>query len=248
MIVSKTKNIVYCRLPKSASTSVSSALEPYAVSFPQSALARSVRYVTKQRVGGPFFDFRSYSHLSMAGAQKELPQAFFQKATKFTVVRHPLDWVQSYFQHILRENFPPEYQKHFSVPIKKRSFSYFVDWMSDQPRRPLATQLIDDQGVFLIDKVARIENLHDEVSNILAGTQIDFKAPALNRGAYSRDEISSKDRFKIIDLYQSDMLEFGYNEDGSLCTPNLAPTEQTKAVARDLKKSGLERFDCWKPF
>ncbi|NIY80920.1 MAG: sulfotransferase family 2 domain-containing protein [Rhodobacteraceae bacterium] len=248
MIVSKSKNLIYCRVPKSASTSVSAALEPYADPFPATGVARALRKIGLGGLHHRLFNFRNHSHLSFKAAEQILPSRFFDGALKFTVVRHPLSWSVSYYNHVLRDNLPPQYKEVFKEVRTAQSFDYFLDWLKDKPRRPISTQLIDEKGDYLTDHVVRCENLMAEASELLQGHGIQISVPRLNAGQYRELELSSSQREKIFDLYGDDMKAFGYDESGALSQPHLSATETTRAVAAQLGASGLAKYDCWNPF
>lgn len=248
MIVSKSKNIIYCRVPKSASTSISAALDPYAVSFSATGVARVLRKIGFGDLHHSLFDFRGHSHLSFKAAEQILPQRFFDGALKFTVVRHPLSWTFSYYNHVLRDNLPSQYIEVFKEVRNAQSFDYFLDWLKDKPRRPISTQLIDEKGDFLVDHVVRCENLLLETSELLQAHGIQISVARLNTGQYREFELSSSQKEKIYDLYWDDMKAFGYDENGTLKTPQLNATDATRSVAAQMGAFGLSRYDFWSPF
>ncbi|UWQ01522.1 sulfotransferase family protein [Aliiroseovarius crassostreae] len=248
MIVSHQKNLIYCRLPKSASTSFSAALAPFADPFPRSFPARMLRRIGLEAMHPRLFDFRHHSHLSLMGAREVLSEPSFRQAMKLTVVRHPVSWVYSYYTHLLRDSFPAEYAAGFHEVRAARSFDYFLDWLTERPRRPISTQLIDEKGNYLVDAVVRCENLAEEAATYLAPHGIRVSVSVLNAGNYQPPTFSSSQIEKIVALYQGDMAAFGYGENGALTQPDLRPNAATRQVASDLGRAGLAHYDCWKPF
>lgn len=186
--------------------------------------------------------------MSLKGVQNILPAKGFNRALKLTVVRHPVTWVFSYYNHLLRGQFQPQYAQVFQEVRTAQSFDYFLDWLGDKPKRPISTQLIDENGEYLVDAVVRCEALMAEASVHFAPRGIEISVSKLNTGNYSTPEFSTDQKDKIFELYQDDMTAFGYGPDSALQAPVLKATPATRQVAKELGAEGLARYDCWSPF
>jgi hypothetical protein len=249
MIVSYSKKLIYCRLPKTASTSVSSALEPFSDRLATRLPVRIIRAIGLKSIHHRFFDFRSYSHFSLLGAEHILPEDFFSSALKVTVVRHPVDWAYSYYNHVLRDSFPKEYADGFRDVRRHKSFDFFLDWMTERPRRPISTQLIDENGEYLVDEIVKCERLLEEGDACFAPRGIKMKVSHMNAGNYEKPIFTAAQRDKILNLYYDDMIAFGYGEvEGEYGSPQLRANASTRMVAQELGAAGLKKYDCWDPF
>ena len=248
MIVSTEKGFIFARVPKTASTAVANALRRYQRHQDEALLSKLVRRVTFGRAGGRFLNFGANSHLTMVAARHHLPREFFDKAFKFAVVRHPVDWTISYFHHLMRHRDDPAFRRDFAEVYAKPSLERFVAWRSEHFAAPQIAQLIDTKGEVLVDSVVRLERLDLELSPHLARIDPDLRVGVENRGGYERPEISTPLRRIIEKIHAADYEHFGYGTSSIQREPRLVRSPATEAIGREIARIGPLRFAVWEVF
>ena len=248
MIVSDSHDFIYARVPKTASTSVSAALEPYRRGADRGLAGRVGRKLGLERRHHRFVDFRGHSHWGMQAARDVLPPDFFRRATKFTVVRHPFERMVSMYNHILRSApGTPARRKFADLFEEGADLDSFVRSLAHAPLPPQSCLVIDYDGRPLVDQVARVELLEQEIAPIFdqvgAGTEI----PRLNVGFYrSERNLSVQARAIIRDVYAVDFEMFGYDEKGVSAEPDLRPSSLSQKAGKMLERQGALDFSPWK--
>lgn len=248
MIVSRRKKFIFCRLPKTASTSVSEALSGYRDPVESLLVARAVHKVSGRRVWGNLTPFRDYSHLSMEGARRNLSRSFWEAAHKFTISRHPENWIVSYYHHVLRPNLPERYVRVFAEVRNHSSMDYFLDWLADRVSRPQCALILGAGGEILVDRVVRYERLGEEIQQLAAHLGISINVEHRNKGNYKADQLSAKQVDRVAELFAVDYTLFGYHPGGGMVEPDLRPSRKTRAVTDAMGLDELARLDVWGPF
>lgn len=215
MIVSDTKSFIYTRVPKTGSTSVSSALEPYRRIADKSlvgTLARNLRPSIKK----PFaVNFRAHPHWPLRAAKEILPSDFFNSAYKFTVVRDPLNWCISLHNHFLEHKHITRFAELYEDIYTNTSFDYFVSTLVQKPIPPQVGMIAGTEGAPMVDKIVRLENIDVEVEQIFARLNISPQISEKNKGNYKKvPEVSSESLEIIQTIYEVDYLTFGYSKKG----------------------------------
>jgi len=217
MIVSESHSFIYARVPKTGSTSVSLALEPYRRPGDYSRVGAVARRLMPA-LHKPFsVNFRSHPHWPLRAARKILPGSFFDASYKFTVVRDPLNWCISLHNHILQNQQIPRFAAFYTDVYANRSFDYFVSTLIDKPIPPQVGMIADETGKMLVDSVVRLENIDEEIQKIFNHLGISSELQTLNKGKYREPpEISLEAADIIKTIYKADYLAFGYSECGEV--------------------------------
>ena len=217
MIVSESHSFIYARVPKTGSTSVSLALEPYRRPGDNSRIGAVVRRVMPG-LQKPFsVNFRSHPHWPLRAARKILPGPFFDTSYKFTVVRDPLSWCISFHNHILQNRQIPRFAEHYKDVYENNSFDYFVSTLIEKPIPPQVGMIADETGKLLADAVVRLENIDEEIKTIFDHLGISSDLQKLNKGKYREPpKISSEASDIIKTIYEVDYLAFGYSGQGEV--------------------------------
>lgn len=219
MIVSESKSFIYARIPKTGSTSVSLALEPYRRAQDKSRIGALVRAVIPTLRKSFAVNFRAHPHWPLRAARDILPSSFFNSATKFTVVRDPLSWCISLHNHILRNKDIPRYAKLYQDVYENTSFDYFASTLPEKPIPPQAGMVADSNGRIMADYVVRLENLDSEIQVVFERLGIATVVNQLNKGNYKAVRSVSSESIEIINaVYGIDYSTFGYSECGSPTT------------------------------
>ncbi|WP_114521135.1 sulfotransferase family 2 domain-containing protein [Altererythrobacter sp. ZODW24] len=248
MIVSDDRNFIYARIPKTASTSVSAALEPYRRKADAALVGRIGRRLLPKSAHPALVNFRAHSHWGLQAAREVMGEEFFSRATKFTVARHPFAWITSLYNHVLRMENDADFKRVFAPVFEQsQSLNTFIGSLESRPIPPQSALLVDYDGNMLADHVARVELLEDEIRPIFAACGIEAAIPALNRGTYSAAEgLSAHSMTLIKSIYAVDFEMFGYDNQGPDGPVTLSST-LAKPLGRHLRSMGALDFSPWEP-
>ena len=249
MIVSEQKHFIYVRIPKTASTSVSSALEGYhRTAADQRLFARVMRRIIPNSRNHLWVNFRAHSHWGLQAAREVLPRDFFASAFKFAVGRHPFSRMTSVYNHVMRHRHVPEFADVYAPIYRARpGLNRFVAMLPEFTLPPQASLLIDYEGRVLANAVIRMERMAEETAPIFARLGIEAEIPRLNEGGYTEDEaLTDVSRAIIRDLSRIDFEVFGYDSEGLVQprSPNAAEAAKWGAA---LARKGAWDFSPWEP-
>ena len=108
MLISYSHNFIFIHIPKSAGTSIASALEPYKT------------HSAKE-------DDRLHQHFSALQISQEISSEVYELFIKFAFIRNPWSLIVSLYHYILRSNNHPQH-----VDVKSLdNFDDFVQWALD---------------------------------------------------------------------------------------------------------------------
>jgi hypothetical protein len=248
MLVSYSKNFLFLRVPKTGGTSINEALLPYRNPQERKFYARIVRRLPIVPTPSQFLAFDAHTHWCMLKAKRALPQDIFNSLFKFAFVRHPVEWQISVYKHILHYEYLADFAVEFAGVYKHRSFEDYIRWRIDHGPIPQVTQMIDQEGRFLLDYVGRFENLDHDFRQVCAA--VNIPPPTLERLNQSPDDhsivIDSQVVKLIYDAYQVDFETFGYGERSVVADWMLSQGLSFPEVAVTLQRAGGENFDPWK--
>jgi hypothetical protein len=247
MIVSTRKCFVYARIPKTGSTSVSSALEPYRRGTETSFFSRIGRKIFPNSQHAWLTNFRAHPHWGLQAASEILPTACFDRFLKFTVSRHPYSRTVSLYNHILRHRDDEMFGRVFDYVYENcDTVNDFVHTLLERPLPPQAMLVIDYHGNVLADAVVRIELLEEEIAPILCDLGISTKIPYLNMGGYDSCSLTREAKNIIRSVYAVDFELFGYNDYGA-GSPSLERNHRTHELGSILALEGARNFRPWFP-
>ncbi len=248
MIVSDERNFIYTRIPKTASTSVSAALEPYRRKADAALMGRIGRRILPKSAHPALVNFRAHSHWGLQAAREVMGEEFFTRATKFTVARHPFAWINSLYNHVLRMEGDPDFNRVFgNVYSGALSLNAFIETLEDRPIPPQVTLLVDYDGNMLADHIARVELLEEEIRPIFKTCGIEAAIPSLNRGTYREAEsLSARSQALIRNIYAVDFEIFGYDEQGP-AGPVKQSSDLTAPLGHHLRLVSAQGFSPWEP-
>ena len=245
MIVSDNPRFIYARIPKTASTSVSTALAPYRRKSDASLIGSISRRIVPNSLHPRVINFRANSHWGLQAAHDVLGDSFKEYFT-FSVARHPFEWIVSVFNHLLRNQDDEGFRKFYpEILTEKPSIDRFIISLIEDPIPPQISLLIDYGGSTIADYVAHSERLDSEMSYVFERLGLDLEIPKLNQGNYKKNSGLSDESKEIIShIYAVDMDFFGYGE-----TPQKwergRKTSQTEVLGKYLKRRGAHKFMPW---
>ncbi len=190
MIISKSHKFIFIHIRKTAGESVTAMLEPHLRRgdfLPNGDPRR--RMESSIRLGSPPYPSLT-KHSSAIEIRQELPPDLWNECYKFSIVRHPVDRMVSFYQwagriHAQRNRWRPHHAWYYLTPSGRReepnrwpavraysttdSFAEFI-------RHPLiadshdmhdqANAICDPEGKILVDFVAHFERIDEDFRQI----------------------------------------------------------------------------------
>ncbi|MEP6345023.1 MAG: sulfotransferase family 2 domain-containing protein [Parasphingorhabdus sp.] len=249
MIVSTDKNFIYARVPKTASTSLSSALEPHRRVEDRHWIGKLGRFVAPKLVHPKVVDFRAHSHWPLLAAKHIMGQEFFDGAFKFAVVRHPVDWCYSYYQHLMRSTDNSDFVAIYSDLYENPSFENFLLRLQEHPVPPQVAMMIGEKGEIAADKIIRMENLDEELGEVEEKLGFKIELGELNRGRYAKNIEHGERALQLIyKAFAIDFEIFGYDQKSPGQKLSLDTSRQLQAISDKLVSISPLVFSPWEPW
>lgn len=248
MIVSDSHRFIYARVPKTGSTSVSTALEPFRRREDAALAGKIMRRLPGMRETPRATDFRAHAHWPLLAAKTVLGAGAFEAYFRFTVVRHPVARMLSYFRHIQRQGHDDAFRREFpEIIVDGVDFDRFAESLAERPLPSQAATILDEDGKPIANTVVRIERLHDEIDGIFATLGIAVEIPRLNRATQSETIAPSRAAHSAIErAFAVDYEQLGYDEEGVSGAPDLRRTDLTAIEGKRLAVIGATRFRPWR--
>ncbi len=160
MILSTSHNFIFVHVPKTAGTSMMTALEPFGFA-PKRTVWRSI--MRRLPVSQPVEEVYLRKHETASWARRKLTPEVFDGFSRFAVVRNPYDHAVSHF----------EFMKQFRIPkiAAKVAAMSFADYLRYRTRPPFwndtffarlpdqAHFLIGEDGTSLVPRILKYETL-----------------------------------------------------------------------------------------
>lgn len=166
MLLSESKRFLFVHVQKTAGTSLTELLAPYALAPSASRCNKLASDLGLRR------DWRRYyfrKHAPLTRAERVLPPELFGSLYKFAFVRNPWDRLVSWYTFILEDR---EHHRHQKV----RSLPDFGAFLRLQARRPRCSQwwmLQDSSRRLGVDFVGRFENLDRDIAQVCSRLGIE---------------------------------------------------------------------------
>ena len=200
MLYSRSKNFVFIHIPKTAGTSIRSAINSYKDSYNK----RGVLGKFARRLGMPQF-FAPNEHISAFEAKKLLGDEVWDNAYTFAVVRNPWDLEASMYAYMIKSE-----DKLIS---KMKSFDEYIVWRCEAKLRTQSQFLKGDSGDSLIVKdIYRFESLDSDIQRLGSYIGCNIRLQVLNqsRSDSYQKYYSDKSRDMVSRFSKEDIDRFGY--------------------------------------
>ena len=168
MLISTSHNFLFVHVQKTAGTSVTRFLAPYALAPPGGRLHRLASDLGLVR-DWPRHYFRI--HAPLRRAERVLPPDVLGSLYKFAFVRNPWDRLVSWYVYILRQ---PDHHRHARVR-RAGSFDAFVRSELARPRRSQWWMLERRDGELGVDFVGRFERLEQDMAAVCGHIGIPYQ-------------------------------------------------------------------------
>ncbi len=203
MIISESKKLIFVHVQKTAGTSFSQLLEPYAL------IPSAGRWNKIASDMGLVKDWRKFyfrKHASLRQAEKILPAAIYQNYFKCAFVRNPWDRLVSWYSYV--QSTPSH-----SDCKPGESFNDFAMRFISKSRRAQWWMLENAQGELGMDFIGRFEHLNEDIAHICKMLGIPFTAlPHTNKMAKQDFRTFYDDRLAaaVQNAWQTEITYFGY--------------------------------------
>jgi hypothetical protein len=205
MLISHHKKFIFIHVPKSAGTSIRSALSPFCYANKITSLKNKL--LKKKPIESNNFDH----HIKVDELKAKLPANIFNQYFKFGIVRNPFDRQVSTY-HFIQQN-----KEHFQNElVKKMSFEDYVVWRVEKGMNYQKDFLFDSQGNQLVDFVGRIENINQDFQYICDKIGVKNELKHVNKSIHKDyRKMYTGSTFELINKAYAEEIElFGYDFDG----------------------------------
>lgn len=204
MLISDNKKFIFIHIPKTAGSSIRSALKPYANPKSKSNVLRLLKNFNLPR------DYRKFHfklHSKLQDAQNKMPSEVFTSYKKIAFVRNPWDRVVSNFA----------FKVHGTDRIERNrndSFENFIHTEFELKKSSQFDYICDLDGRLDCDFIGRFESLAEDYMTMqdLLGIELP-PLPMLNaskrRNGY-QDHYTQETKELVAKYYQKDIETFGY--------------------------------------
>ncbi len=168
MLLSESKRFLFVHVQKTAGTSITELLAPYALAPPASRWNKIASDLGLRR------DWRRYyfrRHAPLARAERVLPPELFHSLFKFAFVRNPWDRLVSWYAYILEDQ---EHHRHHRVR-RLPDFAAYLRIEAGKRRRSQWWMLKNSAGRLGVDFVGRFENLERDIAELCSRLGIEYR-------------------------------------------------------------------------
>ena len=217
MIISHSKKFIFIHIYKTAGTSISYPLLPYArfiekisLYYPTSILVKIINHLFNLNDMGNKWLTGLHKHATVKDLQKYLDNKTFEEYFKFAFVRHPMDWQGSLYEYI-KSNIHKD-----NKYVKKITFKEFV-FREIKNKSPLQVDFLMDDDDFKVDKIFKFENINTDLKKLFRILNIPLKkngikhlnkSPRINNFYHYYDDELEK---VVRDYYSKDFQFLGYD-------------------------------------
>lgn len=204
MLISDSRRFIFVHVPKTAGTSVKTALKPY-------SLPRPPRWYSLLRRFGLPRDYRRYRfpiHVSLAAIERVVPPEVFRGYFKFAFVRNPWDRLVSSYHNIRERPAHPQHRRVQRLP----DFDAYVRYEAARGKLHQQRMLLDASGRLGVDFLGRFENLAADFAQIRARIGLETPLAHANRSSRSdyRAYYGERLREYVRAQWREDIEAFGY--------------------------------------
>ena len=169
MLVSLRHRFIFIHIYKTAGTSLTHALRPYAREpLPSRVLER---LGLRKPAIAPLPD-----HVSARDLREAIPHELFDSCFKFAFVRNPWDWQVSLYHYMRELRRHPQHEI-----VQAMSFDEYIEWRVTSDKHLQKEFVTDESGTLLVDFVGRFENIEQDARKVFERIGIRAALPHRNR-------------------------------------------------------------------
>jgi len=156
MLISEQKSFIFVHVQKTAGTSLTDILQPYALNPADTRWHRLASDIGLIRDWRKRY-FRKHAPLRLA--ESRLPAEFYRHCYKFAFVRNPWDRLASWYRYVQNT---PSHREH----KVGQNFETFALAFIAKPRRSQWEMLVNRNGKPGLDFIGRFENLQEDIRHL----------------------------------------------------------------------------------
>jgi len=201
MLLSLQHRFIFIHIYKTAGTSVTHALRPYAREPLRIRLLELAGLRKPPLRGVP-------DHIGARELRKVVPREIFDTFYKFAFVRNPWDWQVSLFHYMRELRRHPQHEI-----VRAMSFEDYIHWRVTSDKHLQKDFIATDDGRLLVDFVGRFEALERDAATIFKRLGIHAALPHRNRSQHAdyRSYYNEDTRALIAEHFRDDIEMFGYS-------------------------------------
>lgn len=221
LLISYKYNFLFIHIVKTAGSSITYYLAPYARFIDRFAygywITRKTLGMLNRLLGWKELGYKPYTgflkHGTVLDAKNTLSEEVFKSLFKFAFVRNPWDWRVSLYFYIRQT------PKHDNYDIiSNMSFSDFIKWdVLRKPKRQVDF-VCDLNNHIIVDYIGRYENLHEDFEIIKKKLSIKHSKSELPQINVSKNRefkdyrkyYNDETRSLVGDYFRDDIEKFGY--------------------------------------
>ncbi len=206
MLLSDSHRFLFVHVSKTGGSSVTQALQPYALKRGRALWLRTLRPLGLPR---DHRRFRFTKHASLRDAERRIPRAVYATLFKFAFVRNPWDRLVSEYNAVLAK---PGHRRHQRVA--RMGFRAYL--LREAPRIVglQIDMLTDRSGALGVDFVGRFERFDEDLRAVCARIGVTPPAVVPHVNAYAHDPYETfyddETRAIVARTWGRDIDAFGY--------------------------------------
>ena len=210
MLISHKRKFIFVHVPKTAGSSLTSALQPFCHQPQDEAINRSLSKIgINVNWFGPYLNAK-YGRKHTTAQQMKIifPNKVFEEYFKFGFVRNPWDTMVSYY-HFLHSNQSSHRNKKVQA---LDGFKQYLEYEIKRNKYHQTQFLTDNNGELLVDYVGRFESLQDDFDKICKKVNVSASMPHSNKSKHKKyqEYYDEETRQMVAEHWKADIDMFGY--------------------------------------
>ena len=206
MLISHRSKFIFIHIYKTAGTSITKALRPFADNAWKLRVAALIKRLGIRLGAQPYPD-----HISAADLIAEIGRERFDSYFSFAFVRNPWDWQASFYTFVRKTR----HHAHYNLLKSLGSFDNYIRWRSKQYVGFQKDFIFSAQGEQLVDYVGRYERVEEDFKYICDRLGIVAGLPRLNvsRSMPYQDYYNEETKELVRQTFAADIALFNYSFD-----------------------------------
>ena len=211
MLISHKKKFIFVHVPKSAGSSLTSALKPVCHKPEEESINRLLSKIgINKNWIGPHLNAR-YGRIHTKARQMKFiyPAKVFNDYYKFAFVRNPWDAMVSYYHFLCSKPDTHRYKKIRSLD----GFKQYLEYEIKRNKYHQYKYLTDANGELLVDYVGRFETLNEDFEKICNKINVSASIPHHNKSTHKNYQSYYNEETKqmVSEHWATDIKMFNYN-------------------------------------
>ena len=209
MLLSVEKKFIFVHIPKTAGSSITTALQPYSLNSKRTAWRRFCsKFPIKEN---PMFATLSV-HSKASWIRTKIPSDMYDNYCKFAVVRNPFEFAVSSYYFLRKNRGSRQHRKALTWEFS--DFVCYLEAKNKVTKMDQSSWICNRKNELIIDQVLCFENLQTDFESLLncLHLQSDTKLPRTNTTDHEGYQVyyNSVDRRRAEQIFARDIERFSY--------------------------------------